>query len=403
MTIYKCNYCNYLTKRMNDYTKHITTKKHNNNVILDKQKKQIRMDTNGLSNATNGLSNAMNGHEINLEDENDNENNINTPNCNILTKIDQENIILDKLKKGKKHKNYDCIYCNTHIKEKKYLRKHLINNCLSVDSKLKDKLIEKHNSRKNTKHKIPIINNKNKCTTITNKNSNNNITNNSNNTNTTNNTQNNLTINVSGMTEMNYVANETIDHLSKEERLNLLKSPLRIVELLCQSIYKNKANQNIYLHNKRKNTYKYLDNNTKKILVGTKDSIIKGICNQNMYHIDNLFSDLQTEISAYTKKVIKNLLNKYYIEDEPQFNKFLEREVLNQIDQIGNLSKLRIENIIRVKKNGKIHYYLKEEDEKEDEIDEITYIAEDTEPEPETEVEDNNNDTNITLEEILNV
>ena len=400
--MYNCNYCNYKTNKLCNFKKHITTKKHQNNVILDKRKKLIRMDTNGLSNATNGLSNATNGHEINLEDENDNENNINTPNCNILTKIDQENIILDKLQKGKKHKNYDCIYCNTHIKEKKYLRKHLINNCLSVDSKLKDKLIEKHNSRKNTKHKIPIINNKNKCTTITNKNSNNNITNNSNNTNTTNNTQNNLTINVSGMTEMNYVANETIDHLSKEERLNLLKSPLRIVELLCQSIYKNKANQNIYLHNKRKNTYKYLDNNTKKIVVGTKDSIIKGICNQNMYHIDNLFSDLQNEISAYTKKVIKNLLNKYYIEDEPQFNKFLEREVLNQIDQIGNLSKLRIENIIRVKKNGKIHYYLKEEDEDEDEdVDEITYIAEDTEPEPETEVEDNN--TNITLEEILNV
>jgi hypothetical protein len=232
--MYNCNYCNYKTNKLCNFKKHITTKKHKNNVILDKQ---IRMDMNGLSNATNGLSNAMNGHEINLEDENDNENNISTSNCNILTKIEQENIILDKLQKGKKHKSYDCIYCNTHIKEKKYLRKHLMSNCLSVDNKLKHKLIEKHNSRKNTKHKIPISNDKNKYTTITNKNSHNNITN-SHNTNTTNNTQNNLTINVSGMTEMNYVANESIDHISKEERIRMLKSPLRLVELLCKRLIK---------------------------------------------------------------------------------------------------------------------------------------------------------------------
>lgn len=368
--MYKCNYCNYNTNKLSNYKKHIITKKHKNNIDKDNINKKLRI-------ATNGISNVINGAVINLQDKYNNDKDIS--NCNLLTKIEKEKIILDKLQKGKKHKNYDCIYCNTKIKEKKYLRKHLMYACLVIPDNIKNKLIDKHNSRKNTKHKIPISNNtNNKCNAITNKNNNNNITNNNNTNshNTTNNTQNNLTINVSNMTEMNFVANETIDHLSKEDRINLLKSPLRIVELLCQSIYKHKSNQNIYLHNKRKNTFKYLDNNTKKIVIGTKDSIIKGICNQNMYHIDNLFSDFQSEISAYARKVIKQLLNKYYIEDEQQFKKFLEKEVLNQIDQIGNLSKLRLENIVRVKKNGRIYYYLKDDVEDDEvEVDEITYIA----------------------------
>jgi hypothetical protein len=362
--IYKCNICNISTKLRTDYLRHINTKKHKNNLIRQEDGKgRITPDKDGKR------------------------------------RITPDSISCDN--------SIACKYCNKLINNSKNINYHYINTCLVIPINIKNKLIEKHNSRKNTKHKIPIsnTNNNNKCTTITNKNNknSNNITN-TNSHNTTNNTQNNLTINVSGMTEMNFVANETIDHLSKEERINLLKSPLRIVELLCQSVYKHKSNQNIYLHNKRKNTFKYLDNNTKKIVIGTKDSIIKGICNQNMYHIESLFADLQNEISAYARKVIKDLLNKYYIEDEPQFNKFLEREVLNQIDQIGNLSKIRLENIVRVKKNGRIHYYLKEdEEEEEEEIDEITYIAEDTEPEDNDEKEDTELEDIYEKEEILNI
>jgi hypothetical protein len=274
------------------------------------------------------------------------------------------------------NKSIICKYCNKLIKNSKNINYHHINTCLYIPDKIKNKLIEKHNSRKNTKHKIVINNSNSKSITnnITN-------TNNSNNTNTTNNTQNNLTINISGMTEMNYASHETMDHLTDEEKLEILRAPLRIVELLCMNIYKNKANQNIYLHNRRKNTYKYLDYHTKKIVIGTKESVIRGICDQNMNHIDNLFNDFQSELSMFAKKRIKELLNKYYVEDDPQFNKLLEKEVINQVDQIGFISKQRLQNIIRVNKDGKINYYCKNDDDTNTELEnenqdaEITYLA----------------------------
>jgi hypothetical protein len=359
---YNCNVCNITLRDKYNYNRHIKTLKHIRHSKSDEiNPNQMKSD----EIRRNIVPNQMKSDEIRR-----------TLDPNLIKQYNkEEQSILIKLKKGIKSENYNCDFCNTTIKNKTNLRKHLQISCIHITDKLRNLLILQHNSRKNTKHKLELLVEPNTSNTkhkiVLNNSNNTSVTNITNSNNTTNNTQNNVTINISGMTEMNYLANESIDHLTEEDKLDILKTPSRLIELMSRKIYKNKANQNVYLYDDRKKLYKYLDYKTKEIIIGSKDNVIQNVCSQNMFHIDSIFDEYQDKISDLIKKKINKLLTEYN-NDDINFMKKLEEEIIIRIIEISETSKKRLSNLKRVLHEGNVKYFY---DTTSDNENDIIYIA----------------------------
>ena len=408
---YSCKYCKYNTSKLSNFKKHLNTLNHKLNTERYITTQLIPNDTNeSLINPNTSLK-VVNSEYNNIINEK-------------LKEIKQ------KLKRGYSSKNYNCNFCDVNIISKCNLRRHLLHNCINIPLSFKNELVIKHNSRKNTKVKLTIldINTNNHCnnnysnnyssnnnssnnnysnnhcnnnpcnnnysnnhcnnnhcnnnysnnhcnnnsSNSSNNNSsnnkssniNNNIVNNINNNTTINNTNtqtqnNNIIINTDSknLIELFTVMNETVDHLSDEEKLYILNIPVNIIPNLLDKIYENPSNHNIYLKDKRNEIYTYLDPYSKGVKTGTKQSVLPLICNQNMYHLDCFFDDLKDKLSNMIIRKLKHVL-KLYQDDDYKFMSRLKKEVQLKISEISEESKEKVDNFIEIIENNKKNIYI---------------------------------------------
>jgi hypothetical protein len=243
MTMYKCNICNYNTKRMNDYTKHLKTNKHLNNI-----------------------NNTYNNN-------NDNTNIIIHKNPQISTNISknpQFSIIGDE--KGVNSTNINdnkCKYCSKIFKSNSSMKYHYLKTCLEIPDKIKNRLIIKHNNHKSTKHKLPLVETVQNANKIIN---NNNLG-----------TINNINITLNPMGE------ETIDHIPDEELNEILKADHNMMYQLKNAMALVPANNNVYLNLRTKMLF-YIDKNN-EIRVTKISQYNAEFCYMWMNKINKLIQD----------------------------------------------------------------------------------------------------------------
>ena len=247
MTLFNCMVCNYSTKRMNDYNKHLRTKKHlinskgdtfntfntskskHNTKCVDTNKQNLinKLITTSETNQQLLLNNTINkvcGHIYLLQYNNDKYHNVYkigkstniksrmrhynndyniiyyfyTSNCHIAEKeiiktfkskfkqckefgieyfrgecksmidifINNSNKDLrtlinnhnnDNVKNTDNDNDCVCEYCNKSFKHVRSINYHYIHTCIHIPDKIKNRLIIKHNSNKNTKTKLPLV------------------------------------------------------------------------------------------------------------------------------------------------------------------------------------------------------------------------------------------------------
>jgi hypothetical protein len=344
MTKIKCDYCNKFYSNNSNYRKHLLTKKHLNNCRLHKKKNETLFDQNEtLFDPIETLFD---------------------PNETLLDQIETQNH--DKnLKKRKETKEKDttcksnnCDYCKKKFNNKSHLRRHLKYNCHKIPNELKIELLTKHNNNKKTKHKIEITQNNIQNNTNNIQNNTNHIQNNTNNIQNNNIQNNNIIINTSSkeLIELFKLSEETADHLTEEDKLNILNKPNYIIANLLDKIYENPSNHNIYVKNKRNQIYTYIDPYSENVKSGTKQTVIPMIYNQNMYHLDCFFDDLNDKLSNMIIKKIKYILNLYQKEDYKFMNR-LKKEIELKIIEITENSKDKVNNFIEITKNNRKKFY----------------------------------------------
>jgi hypothetical protein len=327
LRIYKCNICKLNFRDNYNYNRHINTIKHKNKI-----------------------------QDVNL-------NKINNTEDTTLLFSTKEQGILHKLKKGNKQDNYNCDFCNTTIKNKTNLRKHLQISCIHITNKLKNVLISQHNSRKNTKHKLELI----VKTNTNNTNVNNSDPNNINiNTNTNINANTNILkqkceiINTKNYMILNYIGTETINHITLNDCIDILDSN-NIIKTMWDKIYTNKSNYNIYFCKDNK-CFIYLNKVDEIISYGSIFDInyiiiiviiINFIKNFNIIH-----NKFHTKLSHLNLEKLNKFLKCLVNINEELFDN-IKNEFLNKIYEISIDIKDILLNSVRVYKNKNINFYVK--------------------------------------------
>jgi hypothetical protein len=205
MTNYKCNICNYTTNKSSNYTKHLKTNKHLNNI-----------------------NNTYNNNIYKV-----------SPDNSPLLPITPDNSpLLPKVVNNDNSPDYLCDYCKTNFKSSKHIIRHQIKSCLHIPDKIKNRLIIKHNSNPKTKNKIPLVETVQNANKIIN---NNNLG-----------TINNINITLNPMGE------ETIDHIPDEELNEILKADHNMMYQLKNAMALVPANNNVYLNLRTKMLF-YID------------------------------------------------------------------------------------------------------------------------------------------------
>jgi hypothetical protein len=281
MTMYKCNLCNYNTNRMNDYTKHLKTKKHLNNINntddinynnCNNDKQQIAINSNKKQQIA-----------INSNDEAKKEQN---PLNDDITSVNDK---------------YSCQYCKQKYNNQRCLHNHFIKSCLHIPDKIKNKLIEKHNSNPRTKNKLPLVN-INRSNQIINNTMNNtlNYNNNNNNNNNINNIETLNHINIKPF------GHETIEHISFERLNEIIGSDTELMLKFKEELTKHESNNNVYIDT-RKNLAFFFDENNKLRIRRIKQ------CNYEFCDIwMNKFKELtKTNANNFTSFNMKKFNNTY--------------------------------------------------------------------------------------------
>jgi len=316
MINYNCVICNKIFNNKQKFTRHLQTEKHNKTLQNNKNESNTK-----LYSTTD-----INGHQ--------------------RTQTDIKKNMKLKIKKGYKADNYNCEFCNLEIKNKKNLKIHLKLYCYDVSDDIKSMLINKHNKNKYTKNKIQnIINNNTINNNINNNQTINNITINTNNANDTKN-----------LIEIFCLMFETIDHLTDDDKIKLLKAPNHIIPNLIDKIYENPSNHNVYIKDKRLNTMTYIDHDTKTIKTSTKDTVLPQIYTQYMYHLDCIFDEYKNQLSTLICNKVKTIIE-LYEKDDNKFMNRLKNELFCKITQISNQSKEKINNLFKKTINNNTKFY----------------------------------------------
>ena len=293
MVTYNCKYCNYTTTRRCDYTKHNNTRKHKYNTT---SKQALIKHKSSSKEAL--LSTLMN-----------------TPNTII------------------------CEYCNSIFKSNRCLHNHQLKSCIKIPNDIKNKLILKHNSNPKTKEDnklelIPVTNN------ITNNINNTNNTNNSNNTNCnndnsindnsitdnsiTNNIQNVVNINLDNVNQDNIcikdgkkylkilpVTKEDTSHFTHEDKIDIFKSCSNLYNRYQKKLYDNPSNLNITIVDKKKDLFTYVEPISNDTEDDVADYIMTNLVKSNMCNIEEMYEDVQGDLTYSTNRTIKRELQKY--------------------------------------------------------------------------------------------
>jgi hypothetical protein len=244
--MFKCDYCNFSCNTSYNYKRHLNTNKHLNNinntydVINENDKQQIAINSNKKQQIAIN-SNAEEQKELN-------------PSNDTIISINDK---------------YNCQYCKQEYNNQRCLHNHFIKSCLHIPDKIKNKLIEKHNSNPRTKNKLPLVitNTKqiiNNNVNVNNIDTMNNTMNNNTMNNTLNNTLNNTMNNIETLTNNNIQINpfgqETIEHISFERLNEIMGSDTELMLSFKEELTKNEANNNVYIDT-RKNLAFYFDEN----------------------------------------------------------------------------------------------------------------------------------------------
>ena len=221
------------------------------------------------------------------------------------------------IKKDKSKCN--CKYCNTEISAKNKIR-HYITSCLDIPDKIKIKLIDKHNNNSRTKEKIDLLDS---SLIKTNKKiTNNNIMNN--NINNNNITNNNIFLNV------NSIGNESIEHITIQGMVHIMKSGHRMIKEFCKEIHKVKENKNAFLDVRNKTIY-YINEN-KEIELEDMNDMLGIIVDKYVKKINEFFKSHLDSLDNVTKLLFKETLDTFFC--VINLNNYDEKDIIENENKI---------------------------------------------------------------------
>ena len=254
---------------------------------------------------------------IQLESDKD-ENSDNTK----ITPINNKNklVLSDKSLKSKNNQKKEndgtCEYCGRYFKHIRNLYRHKNElRCKKIPKKEKQIILAQcHNKKIKEKNntELQILNQK-----YTKNNSNqfvnngtinvNNIDNrkNINNYNNISNIANVNNINIS----INPLGQEDLTSLTKEEKLKILNRVYNAVPELIKTIHNKPNNRNFYLSNRNKNIVGFV-NKQNELEYGDYDDLCHKLINDNVCRLDNLYTELETEINTTIKNRLESVIAK---------------------------------------------------------------------------------------------
>ena len=208
-----------------------------------------------------------------------------------------------------------CEYCKKTFKYSKNLRRHEINYCKKISSRIKNNYIKSHNKNGNSKNKLELVEYNNRCPRkIINYNTqNNNIINN------------NLTVNP--------VGEESIEHIGKERIFEILGSGDDMLKEFCKELYGINKNLNVYIDIR----YMLITYVTKenKLDIESMSRMIQKLVFTHMDRIKSLQKKYKNELPEKTQRlfietmsIYKCVINKDNIEDEEEIEK--QHDLLNE-------------------------------------------------------------------------
>lgn len=344
--LFECKICSYTSSLKSDYKRHLNSKKHIN-LCKTKMPSKLCEPLPTSSICCETLSNTKSQNNVNDKDVP----RIKSGKINLVKIVDN---MKTKLYSDSTIENYNCEFCNKHISYKRNLRSHLIKVCKYIPQDFKNHLINIHNKNGNTKTKLHIIHLDNKGNVINNINNSNNTTNN--------NIHNNITINnnldTTGLLEIFPMIHETLDHLTEQDKLDILNNPDDAIRLMLDKIYSNPSNLNAYINSKTDRTISYLDYRNNKITTDDKDRVLKKMCNNHMGNIDGIFEDVRDKLNPLIIRKTKELFN-LFDDDEPDTIRYIKKLIFIKIDDITNDCKEQLNNITSKKINGRTKYFRK--------------------------------------------
>ena len=275
---YECDKCLFYTNLKSNYIRHISTKKHNKNLVLICKK--------GINNSYND-STKVAQMSTKLEKKN-------KKIAQMSTKVAQ--IISNPL---------ECEFCGKIFKTKPNLRRHIKNYCkekkiYDEQNSIKDKQIEILKEQVNKlmdKVGTTTINNTqvhNKIEKIDNIHQQSNVEN-----------QNNIQQN--NNVQLNCFGKENLSMLTDEIKQELIKGPFKMMPKLMEMIYFNKKypeNHTMKLVNKNKDIMKIKDKNGWKLV--DKNETVDYILEDKNYEVDIYYDNNGEEFSQFVKHTYKN-------------------------------------------------------------------------------------------------
>ena len=285
-----CNYCNISFTHKSKFNRHINTKKHINNTKMTNLHKNATRSAEMRQDATGCAQDTKNINHAKLID----------------NKCINKNILINKKYHCKFiNDEYICIYCDSKFKDKRYIKKHLINTCELIPINIKNTLVTKHNNDKRTNKILNIVDRNyqpisSKVNNINYGTINNNIWN----------------IKFVG------IGRENLEHFKREDIKEIFGSGKGIVKTFLTKTYENKDNINtlIDLRNKK---ISFL-NTEMKIETGDLNEYLDELIDIHFETINKLFFENKDKLTDSEKnsfyKIWEGYYNTYYMDEEEDHN-----------------------------------------------------------------------------------
>ena len=258
MSNYNCEICNYNTKLRTDYKRHLSTKKHNNNIINQDDK-------------INYVKTTLIKPSISL--------NFHSPDPQFHSPDPQFHSPDPQIKKVVK-KGICCKYCGYTYSRKDNLKRHLDKGCKEKN------IINEENAQLNNiieLQKLKIKDLVKNCKTIN---------------------SNNIQINT---INLNIFGKENLDMITDEIKTEMIKGPYKMMPKLLELIYFNKKfpeNHTMKLVNKNKELMKIHKKKGWEFV--DKQDTIDYLLEDKNYEVDNFYDKNSTEFSQFVKITYNN-------------------------------------------------------------------------------------------------
>lgn len=264
MPLYECKNCNYSTKRLTEYNRHLKTKKHTKNIGFQKEmppeiKKHIKTSKNIQSTSKN---------------------------------IQKHPIMCEKA-------HLECDFCGKSFTLFTNKRRHELHRCkLNTQAIIKNQENQIKKLEKQIELLLTKVGNNYTTTTI---NNNNNI-------------------------QLNNYGSEDLSHISNELKTQLLKIPYGAIPKLIEKIHFNEnkpENTNIMIKNKRDNKISIFEGG--KWVYKNKKHTIQNIIDDKYYILEDHYMDEGSiSLNSFQSKNYKDFSNNYHNDLENIKTKIIE-------------------------------------------------------------------------------